>query len=285
MLLSAFLQRGMSALSLRYPEGEARSILSLLCGELLGTKSYTHILDPSFAVDPSREAELEEALVRLQEGEPVQYVLGKAAFFGRNFRVGPGVLIPRPETEQLCEMVLSACRETAEPAILDLCTGSGNIAWTLALEHPGACVTGVDKSSAALEIAESQLFSARFRPRFVRADILVEPDGFPAGGFDIIVSNPPYILDSEREAMRDNVLRYEPQEALFVPDEDPLLFYRAVARWAGAFLRPGGQLFAEINEDLGLSAKALMEALGFCNVLIHKDFYGKDRFVSCCKLQ
>jgi release factor glutamine methyltransferase len=285
MLLSAFLRKGMSALSPRYPEAEARSILLMLCGEMLGTKSYTHLIDPSYTVDPSREPDLEAALVRLQEGEPVQYVLGKATFFGRDFRVGPGVLIPRPETEHLCEMALSACREMSNPAVLDLCTGSGNIAWTLALEHPGARVVGVDKSPAALAFASGQPFDVPEPPRFIRADILADPEGLPAGEFDLVVSNPPYILESERRMMRDNVLRYEPEEALFAPDEDPLLFYRAVARWSDAVLRPGGKIFAEINETLGLSAKALMEDFGFHNVLIIKDFYGKDRFVSCCKLQ
>ena len=288
MLLSAFLQKGISALSGLYPAEEARSILTLLCRELLGTRSYTHIIEPSYEIDPSREGVLMDALARLEAGEPVQYVLGKVQFCGREFRVGPGVLIPRPETEQLCEMAIAACAGMKTPAVLDLCTGSGNIAWALALSVPGARVVGVDKSEEALGIAASQPFGealqdGRFAaPRFVQADILLAPA--LQGPFDVIVSNPPYICRSERAAMRENVLRYEPEEALFVPDDDPLVFYQAVAEWADALLRPGGKIFVEINEALGLSVKDLMVSRGFGNVQVIKDFFGKDRFVGCDKL-
>ena len=280
MRLAAFLQRGVSALLPLYPEREARNILSLLCSEMLGTKSYTHIVEPEFEVDPGKEASLEAALSRLAAGEPIQYVLGKAAFCGREFRVGPGVLIPRPETEMLCKEAVSWASGLQSPRILDLCTGSGNIAWTLALSVEQAHVVAVDKSVAALSVARSQPFQPASRPEFVEADILLPP---PAQWepFDLIVSNPPYVLESEKAAMRPNVLRYEPETALFVPDSDPLVFYRAVAQWALLLLRPSGALMVEINESLGLSVKGLFEGYGFRNVLIIKDFFGKDRFVKC----
>ena len=219
---------------------------------------------------------------RLSAGEPVQYILGKASFCGREFRVGPGVLIPRPETEWLCSEALSFLAGMSSPRILDLCTGSGNIAWTLALSLSGAHVFAIDKSSVALDVARSQPFSPACTPEFMEADILLPPP-VEWEPFDLVVSNPPYILESEKAAMRPNVLAYEPASALFVPDADPLVFYRAVARWALRLLRPSGALMVEINESLGLSVKALFEAFGFRDVLTVRDFFGKDRFVKCLR--
>ena len=280
MLLSAFLRRGVTALLPLYPEPEARNILSLLCSEILGTESYTHIVEPAFKVEPGKEALLEDSLERLVTGEPVQYVLGKAWFCGREFRVGPGVLIPRPETEMLCAEAAAFVAGLPNPRILDLCTGSGNIAWTLALSVEGARVIAVDKSAEALAVARSQPFHPADMPEFVSSDILLPPSS-QWEPFDLVVSNPPYVLESEKAAMRQNVLSYEPASALFVPDEDPLVFCRAVARWARSLLRPSGALMVEINESLGLSVKGLFEGYGFRNVLIVKDFFGKDRFVKC----
>ena len=277
MLLSAFLKDGVRRLERIYPAPEARGILTLLCGEMLGVAPYTHLVDPGFAVAPEKETLLEDALVRLCEGEPIQYILGKATFCGRDFRVTPVVLIPRPETELLCREAAAL----ADPgmSVLDLCTGSGNIAWTMALSVPGVRVVGVDVSEEALSVARSQPFGGEgsFRsPEFVRADILLPPEGFAEASFGLILSNPPYIRESEKAAMRSNVLDYEPAGALFVPDADPLVFYRAVAAWSGTG-------FTEINEDLGLSVKELFSSFGFSNVVIIKDFYGKDRIVRYCK--
>ena len=282
MRLAEFLRRGVSALLPVYPEREARNILSLLCAEMLGTESYTHIVEPEFRVDSGKEAALEAALSRLAAGEPIQYVLGKASFCGREFNVGPGVLIPRPETESLCAEALSYLAGRPSVRVLDLCTGSGNIAWTLALSRDDAHVVAVDKSAAALDVARNQPFHAAVPPEFTEADILMPP---PASWepFDLVVSNPPYILESEKAAMRQNVLSYEPASALFVPDADPLVFYRAVAEWTLRLLRPSGALMVEINESLGLSVKGLFEAYGFREVLIVRDFFEKDRFVKCLR--
>lgn len=281
MLLSQFIREGSGALAALYPEAEAHSLVLMLCEALLGTRSYTHIVEPAFTVDPLREGPLQEALSRLEAGEPVQYVLGKALFCGREFRVTPDVLIPRGETEILALKAVEWAREMAPPLrVLDLCTGSGNIAWTVALEVPSARVVGVDLSAAALEVARSQDFPlppGAAAPRFVQADVL---DGAVVDGpFDLILSNPPYVMEREKALMRPNVLRHEPAGALFVPDDDPLLFYRAIARWAQRLLVPGGRGIVEINEQLGPETAEAFRSEGFREVSILKDYFDKDRFV------
>jgi release factor glutamine methyltransferase len=223
---------------------------------------------------------LEEDLRRLCSGEPIQYVLGYTVFCGERFRVGPGVLIPRPETEQLVTEAVRLLREAGPGArVLDLCTGSGCLAWSLARAVPGTELVGVDLSESALSYARSQSPSSAGEPAFLRADVLDTEQPFPYGPFDLIVSNPPYVRDSERGAMRPNVLDHEPAEALFVPDGDPLLFYRAVARWAQRFLRPGGAGIVEINEALGAETAAVFRQASFKNVQILPDFAEKDRFI------
>ena len=281
MLLASFIREGVSALGALYPSEEARSILSILCGELLGTSSYTHIVEPSYAIAPEKEPVLREALSRLVEGEPIQYVLGKAPFAGRSFRVTPDVLIPRPETELLVQEAVKL-----HPArVLDLCTGSGIIAWSVALGVPGAQVVAVDISEKALEVARTQPFSAECQasgalpPVFVQADVLDTEQDFPYGPFDLILSNPPYVMEGEKERMRPNVLSYEPSLALFVPDTDPLLFYRAIARWSQRFLAPGGRGMAEINEALGGETAAVFRSSGYCECRVFRDFFDKNRFV------
>ena len=227
----------------------------------------------------------------MAQGEPLQYVTGVQEFCGRRFRVAPGVLIPRPETEMLVAEATERLRPLLLgkplPKVLDLCTGSGCIAWSIALEAPGAVVTGVDISEAALALARSQ-FAAEgpgvpreaAAPEFVLQDVLEVPESFAGAPLDVITANPPYIRESEKAAMHRNVLEYEPALALFVPDEDPLLFYRAVARWALRFLKPGGWGIAEINEELGAETAAVFESAGLRKVEKHGDFFGKERFVS-----
>ena len=294
MLLSDFIREGISSLRMLYPENEARNIVLILCGSIIGTKSYTHIVEPRTEVPEAAMGRLRDALARLSGGEPLQYVTGKAEFNGRSFNVSPAVLIPRPETELLCrEAVAHAIRlirmrfpfgKNAEPVrVLDLCTGSGCIAWTLALSAPGCIVTGVDISEEALRMAAGQDFtpelktgSAR-RPVFVKADIL--NDSPELGKFDIVLSNPPYIMESEKKDMRVNVLDHEPGIALFVPDDDPLVFYRAVACWSRRCLLPGGMGMAEINERLGRETSELFREAGFSDVSVVKDLNDRNRFV------
>lgn len=296
MLLVDFLKKGIAALEPLYPTAEARSIVLMLCEALIGTKNYTHIVDPQYQIDKKGEQPLAEAMVRLQAGEPIQYVIGKTEFCGRSFHVTPDVLIPRPETELLVREAVKLADMTrrmripfgksAEPVrVLDLCTGSGNIAWSVALAVPGARVVGVDNSEKALEIARSQNFSQELKskgamaPTFVAADVLDTEQEFNYGSFDLILSNPPYIMEKEKPLLRRNVLDYEPASALFVPDDDPLLYYRAIVRWSERFLSPEGKGLTEINEVLGKETLAVFDGAGFGQSSIVTDFYDKNRFI------
>ena len=279
MLLADFIRDGAARLEKLYPSPEARGLVLMLCRELLGVTNYTHIVEPQTAVPDTMLPELEGDLQRLCAGEPIQYVLGVAEFCDRRFAVGPGVLVPRPETELLVAEAVRTLQEMEldrAPRVLDLCTGSGCIAWSIALDVRDAEVTGVDLSETALSYARQQFGGS---PTFLQADVLDTEQAFDGGPFDLIVSNPPYVLERERALMRPNVLDWEPALALFVPDDDPLLFYRAVARWAQRFLRPGGVGLVEINEALGPETADVFREAGFKNVQNLPDFYKKMRFV------
>lgn len=276
MLLQDFLE-GASALP--YPKEEAEAIVHRLVEELLGVKSYTHIIEPGYEIPQEKMPALEESMGRLRGGEPLQYVLGFEEFCGRRFSVGPGVLIPRPETEGLVrEVLLRMGPHRGRCRILDMCTGSGAIAWTLKFEIPGAEVVAVDISEDALATARTQ-FPGEPSPRFVLSDVLGEIPPEVSGPFDVVVSNPPYVMESEKALMRRNVLDYEPGMALFVPDSDPLRFYRAVAGWASLLLRPGGLVAVEINESIPEETAAVFAASGFENVETVEDFRGKKRYI------
>ena len=274
MTLKEFIDLCMERLLPLYPEPEAKAIAFRVLEHYTDIPSYKYISEPDLVID----APLCSALDELATGRPLQYVLGVTEFCGHRFKVGEGCLIPRPETEELVSRIiddLSGQEIGEEPFnILDICTGSGCIAWSLAAEFPEAMVYGCDISDAALRYACKQRVKVRgAKPIFFTADVLAAP---PAGlpQFDVIVSNPPYICDSERAAMRPNVLDFEPAEALFVPDDDPLRFYRAIARWADALLRPDGHIYLEINERFGSEVAAL-----FPGSTIHPDISGRDRFV------
>ena len=297
MLLKEFIADGTAALQALYPAEEARSIMLLLCESVLGVQRYTYIIEPQTQVPAAKEPILAAVMKRLCAAEPVQYVTGKALFCGYEFHVTPDVLIPRPETEclvreartasvSLQRMLIPAGRAGEALRILDLCTGSGCVAWTMALSVPGAHVTGVDISEGALAVACGQDFSRELRktgaraPEFVRLDILDPEASLPDGQFDLILANPPYIPVSEKVRMRPNVTEYEPSLALFVPDEDPLLFYRAVAEWARRYLAPWGRGFVEIHEELGPETCSLFRGKGFEKAILIRDFYGKNRIVA-----
>lgn len=296
MLLAEFVKAGTKALESLYPQKEARSIVLMLCEEVLGTENYTHIVEPEFKIDDKKLPELEAAMERLKKMEPVQYVLGHTEFYGRTFKVDPAVLIPRPETELLCRDAIklgmrvyrmrSPYGKNAEPVrILDLCTGSGCIAWTMALSIPGSRVTAVDISDAALEVAAGQDFASElksketFKPEFIKADVLDSEQEIELGPFDMVLSNPPYIMESEKEDMRRNVLEYEPESALFVPDDDPLLFYRAIARWSQRFMSPDGIGLSEVNESLARQTETVFKAAGYAHTEIVRDLSDKNRYI------
>lgn len=296
MLLAEFVKAGTKALESLYPQKEARSIVLMLCEEVLGTENYTHIVEPEFKIDDKKLPELEAAMERLKKMEPVQYVLGHTEFYGRTFKVDPAVLIPRPETELLCRDAIklgmrvyrmrSPYGKNAEPVrILDLCTGSGCIAWTMALSIPGSRVTAVDISDAALEVAAKQDFASElksketFKPEFIKADVLDSEQEIELGPFDMVLSNPPYIMESEKEDMRRNVLEYEPESALFVPDDDSLLFYRAIARWSQRFMSPDGVGLSEVNESLARQTETVFKAAGYDHTEIVRDLSDKNRYI------
>ena len=283
MLLKDFIVSSRHALSELYPEGEARSLVDGLCGKILGVTPQTHILQPGFCIDSALLPLLEDGLSRLLRCEPLQYVLGEAWFLGRRFKLTPAVLSPRPETEEMVDMALRKAGNLSRGAgrplrVLDLCTGSGCIAWSMALGLPQSEVTGLDISPEALSVASSQ-FDGDNRPRFVLSDVL-DPDCLKGGGrFDICRRKPRYVRESEKALMSRNVLDWEPGLALFVPDGDPLRFYRAEATLAARLLSPGGFGLVEINEAYGREVAGLFRDAGFRDPEVLKDLSGRDRFV------
>ena len=316
MLLSEFIASALAGLESLYPRAEARSMVSILVCERLGVQSWTHIANPSFEVPEQSLAQLEADLQKLLASEPLQYVLGYAEFYGRRFRVTKDVLIPRPETELLVDTVLQKLKSASRdcdgaPKILDLCTGSGCIALTLALEPVGVQLTAIDISPAALAIARSQFAAELSRGAgavsqgvsqgasgnsivsgrevtFIEADVLdLSEEGLSGthsklalGQFDVIVSNPPYVMEQEKALMRSNVLDHEPALALFVPDDDPLIFYRAIAHHASRLLSAHGWGIVEINTLLAEPTAECFRQAGLQDVTILPDLSGKPRFVS-----
>ena len=228
------------------------------------------------------EAELKGLQQRLLEGEPVQYVVGETEFCGHRFHTAHGVLIPRPETEELCRWIVEEWKEESGKRLLDIGTGSGCIACTLAAELKEAQVGAWDISADALRIARGNAERLGVSVNFELVDALQPPHPTP-GSLDIIVSNPPYVCHEERADMERHVLDHEPSLALFVPDDDPLLFYRAIADYALQALRPGGRLYFELNCRFAHETADMLQQTGFSDVCIRKDQYGKDRFISACR--
>ena len=311
MKLRDLIKQSTETISQIYPEREAREmVLAYLC-HTLGIQRHTHIIEPLFEVPSDRIDEIMSAVGRMAAGEPLQYITGEASFYGRTFHVTPSVLIPRPETELLCRLALESffseairhlCIDPNSVKILDLCTGSGCIAWTMALEKSRACVTAVDISDDALAVASTQDFADEMQrtgasvPIFLKADVLSDnlPDiisesviSNEAEGrdeksiqyFDLLLSNPPYVMDKEKPLMRTNVIDHEPHLALFVPDDDPLKFYKAIARHSVRLLSADGTGIVEINEALGPETAALFTEAGFTSVRIENDLNDRPRFV------
>ncbi len=221
------------------------------------------------------------ALIDLSEGKPIQYILGKAWFDGSWFKVDKRVLIPRPETAELCELVATsvAGHDGAGISVLDIGTGSGCIAIDLKKRLPLAMVTGLDFSEEALEVARENAMDNLCEIKLVRSDILSEKEQANLGTFNLIVSNPPYVTEGEKDQMSRHVKDFEPSHALFVPDRDPLLFYHAIAAFGVLHLTRPGALFFEINERFGHEISNHLLGLGFANVEIYRDIHGKDRFI------
>ena len=260
-----------------YPPGEAHAIYRLVMEERFGLSHTALLLGKDTELSESDQAELENIMHRLLQGEPVQYVLGTARFCDHDFHVEPGVLIPRPETEELVAEAMRCCPPPAR--LLDIGTGSGCIAVTMALA--GYHVTAFDISHEALRIARLNAERLDAKADFRYEDIL-QPSS-SAEHWDIIVSNPPYVLRSEAATMAQNVLGHEPHEALFVPDDDPLRFYQAIIQYAATHLSAGGWIAFEINRAFGLQIRNLIESEGYTEVTLRKDEAQNDRIITARK--
>lgn len=290
------LWRSLTAL---YDNGEAKAIVRYVLDVRFGLSATDVYCGKVTQLSADDSEELRKIMLRLQTAEPVQYVLGRADFCGRTFRVAPGVLIPRPETEELIAPLINPAplnppkggrTVESEPSLhpplggpreaesyLDIGTGSGCIAITLALDLPGAKVTAWDISEEALDIARRNADELGADVDFRLQDALNTPDDKAV--WDVIVSNPPYICDRERAAMERNVLDHEPHTALFVPDDDPLLFYRAITRYARHALKPGGSLHFEINPLYTDDMREMLVDEGFSAIESRNDQFGKERFI------
>ena len=262
-----------------YDEREAEQIAYLTAAHLVGLGDHTAPLRADLQRDwPLDEELLRSTAERLRAGEPMQYILGQTDFYGRLFAVDSRVLIPRPETEELVDRIRRT--ERSARRLLDVGTGSGCIAISLALELPTAQVSAVDISLDALSVARHNAEQLGATVDFRQADALQGlEEAFCGEQFDVIVSNPPYVPDSDRATMHCNVLEHEPELALFVPDEDPLRFYRAIAQAGATLLRPGGALYFEIYHALSDEMRLLVESLGYEEVRIITDLYNKPRML------
>ena len=285
-----------------YDAGEAQAIVRTVLDVEYGMTLTDIICGKVNELSSDEERNLEEIITRLQNGEPVQYVLGEADFAGRTFHVEPGVLIPRPETAELCQWIeeeVSSLDADDPKQILDICTGSGCIAITLGLTIPNSEVTGWDISEDALRIAQGNVEMLKARNvRIEYQDALMLPKAAEAAeaaeiseaaesslskGWNIIVSNPPYICEKEKADMEKNVLEHEPSIALFVPDEEPLKFYRAIAEYASSALKTGGALYFEINPIYEKETREMLQDLGFKDIETKEDAYGKKRMMKAMK--
>lgn len=259
-----------------YTAEEVSALSRIVCCDLLGQAPTDYYLGKDIALSPKKEQELEDILQRLSRFEPLQYIEGRTLFLGREFWVAPGVLIPRPETEELVELMLKEI--PADARILDVGTGSGCIAISLAKALPDALVTAWDVSPEALSVARANARKLQADVRFVECDVLAcQVD--EVGLYDVIVSNPPYVTEAEKADLEPNVLQWEPSLALFVPDDDPLRFYRRIAVLGRDMLADGGRLYFEINRAYGREMVEMLRAMGYVGVRVEKDLSQNDRFV------
>ena len=274
-----FRQRFVQALSPLYDGREVQALFRRYVEERLGVEYYLFLLDMDVPADLSEGWESD--LKRLASGEPFQYVMGRTEFCGLPFKVMPSVLIPRLETEELVTSIVSENAGRTGLSVLDIGTGSGAIAVTLAKNLPDASVTALDVSEEALAVASENAETNNVSVRFLKFDILGEAP-LP-GRYDLMVSNPPYVPERDKAVMHRNVLEHEPELALFVPDDRPLLFYEAIAEKTATALNPGGRLYLETHEEYHPELKKLLESYGFVNIESRHDLFGRPRFVVATK--
>lgn len=277
MLVSTFKFKFQEQLKSEYPSQEVQSFFYLLTESILGMSRLDLALDNTKTLSVSEKMDFEEALSRLLKHEPIQYIIGETDFFGFKFLVNKNVLIPRPETEELVQWIIDDLKKSnlEEPSILDIGTGSGCIAVSLAKMFPKANITAIDISEEALKLAKANAERNNARVNFVQQDILSEEI---SESYDIIVSNPPYVRELEMKEMDSNVLDNEPKIALYVKDEDPLLFYRRITRLAAANFGKSGNLYFEINQYLSSETEQILAESGFSTEL-RKDIFGNFRML------
>ena len=267
-----------SLLAEKYPQREAEQLMRILLEDLFGIDWNQQLMNPNLRIDEFQYYQLGEAVKRLLSGEPVQYVTGIARFNDLVLKVSPAVLIPRPETEELVQRISTSMPKENTVRVWDIGTGSGCIAIALAKQFSNAEVIAFDVSEEALQIAKENAESNGAKVTFVHDDVMNPTSDYFNQPVDLVVSNPPYVCDSERAAMEANVLDWEPEKALFVPDDDPLRFYRQILALAKNQLNPDGQVWLEINERMGQKMLSLCREIGFSNAEVLEDFAGKLRF-------
>lgn len=238
-------------------------------------------LNPHFEITDAEAQQWNTVLTQLKTQKPIQYILGETSFYGLTFHVNEHTLIPRPETEELVQWILETTISGLPITILDIGTGTGCIPITLKKNLPKATIFGLDVSDKALEVATINALNNETAVTFLQKDILATT--LLDRSFDVIVSNPPYVRELEKKQINPNVLKFEPHLALFVTDNDPLLFYRKITQLAQDYLQPGGQLFFEINQYLGPAMTALVKSYGFTQIELRKDIYGNDRMLRAVK--
>lgn len=282
--LFAELHRFKSYLGNVYDLDEAESITQLVFQELFQIQPHELRLARERNVEIEQKQQLDDILQRLVQHEPVQYILGFSWFMNDRYLVNRATLIPRPETEELVHWIIDEQKNTPTPAILDLGTGSGCIAIALKKRLPSSSILAIDKHESAVHTARintQQVLSKTKNNQFFVQDMLDPLWWDTLGTFDIIVSNPPYVRELEKKEMGAHVLNYEPETALFVPDDDPLLFYRGIAQLALTHLKPTGCLYFEINAAFGQEMRTMLDGLGYVSEL-KRDMFGKDRMVKAC---
>jgi len=277
MVLKEFKEAFSKQLSEKYPKTEIDTFFFILVEEYLDLQRIDTVLKPEFLITTNKLSLLNSALQRLQNEEPIQYILGKTEFYGFSFLVNKNTLIPRPETEELVETILEGANTFKALQILDIGTGSGCIPISLAKKLPKATIFAIDVSKEALAIAKQNASRNNVAINFLQEDILKAE--ILAQKFDIIVSNPPYVRALEKVAIKNNVLANEPHLALFVEDNNPLIFYDKIANLAKKYLRKNGMLYFEINEYLGKEMIDLLVLKGFKDIQLKKDLFGKDRIL------
>ncbi len=258
-------------------ESEAEAIAFLILEDHFQISRMDVLMEKEIKTSISIDEKINSILSELKSGKPIQHILGKVEFYGRQFLVNPNVLIPRRETEELVHLILENNPDLSEQLIVDIGTGSGIIPITIAKERKHCEVYAVDISSSALATAKRNASLNHANVSFIQADILVEDLNLPKS--NIWISNPPYVLEKEKAEMQTKVFEHEPANALFVPNHDALKFYERITQLASQHLIKGGELYFEINEQFGREVKRLMEEKGFRDVKVMGDMQGKDRFV------